>query len=146
MFRHADVCVLCSSCGSSQYCVLHDLLFGNAGLGCKRRPYGRDILQAPNKTGYIRWSCHMGLANPVQIVSTPPAPSNGCPIKKFWGSQPCGPAGWLAMLLIKAGDVETDPGPTTTRKQVWICDVCHKQIQVRKQISIRCNRIEHWVT
>ena len=27
----------------------------------------------------------------------------------------------------------------------WICDICHKQIHVRKQISIRCNRIEHWV-
>ena len=30
-------------------------------------------------------------------------------------------------------------------KKVWICDICHKQIHVRKQISIRCNRIEHWV-
>ena len=28
---------------------------------------------------------------------------------------------------------------------VWICGICHKQIHVRKQISIRCNRIEHWV-
>ena len=62
-----------------------------------------------------------------------------------WASRPCGPAGLLTMLLIKAGDVETYPGPTTTRKQVWSCDICHRQIQVRKQISIRCNRIEHWV-
>ena len=54
-------------------------------------------------------------------------------------------AGWLAMLLIKAGDVETNPDPNTSRKQVWICDICHRQIQVRKQISIRCNMIEHWV-
>ena len=60
-------------------------------------------------------------------------------------SRSCGPAGWLPMLFIKAGDVETNPGPTTTRKQVWICDICHRQIQVRKQISIWCNRIEHWV-
>ena len=53
---------------------------------------------------------------------------------------------WMAgKVLIKAGDVETNPGTTTTRKQVWICDICHRQIQVRKQISIRCNRIEHWV-
>ena len=49
------------------------------------------------------------------------------------------------MSLIKAGDGETNPSPTTTRKQVWICDICHRQIQVMKQISIRCNRIEHWV-
>ena len=63
---------------------------------------------------------------------------------RVWASRPCGPAGWLAMLLIKAGDVETNPGPTTTRKQVWICDICHRQIQLRKPISIRCNIIEHW--
>ena len=55
------------------------------------------------------------------------------------------PAGWLALLLTKAGDVETNPSPTTLNKKVWICDICHKQIHVRKQISIRCNRIEHWV-
>ena len=36
--------------------------------------------QSPNNTAYTRWSCHSGLANPVQIVSTPPAPSNGGPI------------------------------------------------------------------
>ena len=47
--------------------------------------------------------------------------------------------------IIKAGDVETNKGPTTTHKQVSICDICHKQIHGRKQISIRCNRIEHWV-
>ena len=39
------LCVLCASCCSSQCCVLHDLQFVNAGRGCKRRPYGRDILQ-----------------------------------------------------------------------------------------------------
>ena len=39
--------------------------------------------------------------------------------------------------------VETNPGPINTRKPVWIFDICHRQIQVWKQISIRCNRIEH---
>ena len=66
----------------------------------------------------------------------------------FWACRacwPCGPAAWLALFLTKAGDVETNPGPTTLNKKVWICDICHKQIHVRKQISIRCNRIEHWV-
>ena len=63
----------------------------------------------------------------------------------LFACRPCGPAGWLALLLTKAGDVETNPGPTTLDKKVWICDICHKQIHVRKQISIRCNRIEHWV-
>ena len=32
------------------------------------------------------------------------------PITVFWASQQYGHAGWLAMLLIKAGDVETNPG------------------------------------
>ena len=59
----------------------------------------------------------------VQIVSNLPAPSNGGPIYRFWA---CGPAGWLALLLTKAGDVETNPGPTTLNKKVWICDICHK--------------------
>ena len=81
----------------------------------------------------------------VQIVSNLPAPSNGDTIYRFLACRPCGPAGWLALLLTKAGDVETNPGPTTLNKKVWICDICHKQIHVRKQISIRCNRIEHWV-
>ena len=31
-----------------------------------------------------------------------------------WRIRPCGPARWLALLLIKAGDAETNPGPTTT--------------------------------
>ena len=40
------VCVLCVSCGSSQYYIMHDLQFLNAGQGCKRRPYERGILQS----------------------------------------------------------------------------------------------------
>ena len=58
----------------------------------------------------------------------PPAPSNWGIINVFWASRPCRPTGWLAMLLIKADDVETNPGPTTTCKQVWICDICHRQM------------------
>ena len=75
----------------------------------------------------------------------PLPPAMGARFTVFWACRPCGPAGWLAMLLTKAGDVETNPGPTTLNKKVWICDICHKQIHVRKQISIRCTRIEHWV-
>ena len=30
-------------------------------------------------------------------------------------------------------------------QQVWMGDIGHRQIQVRNPISIRCNRIEHWV-
>ena len=38
-------CVLCASRGSSQCGILHDLQFVKAGRGCKRRPYGRGVLQ-----------------------------------------------------------------------------------------------------
>ena len=46
-------CVLCSSCGSSQCCVLHDLQFVNAGRGCNRRPYRRGILQSRSHNCFI---------------------------------------------------------------------------------------------
>ena len=73
-------------------------------------------------------------------------PQQWRPDLQFFGaSWPCRPTGWLALLLTKAGDVETNPSPTTLNKRVWICDTYYKQIHVRKQISIRCNRIEHWV-
>ena len=50
-------------------------------------------------------------------------------------NRPCGPAGWLALLFTKLGYVETNPGPTTLNNRVWICDICYKQIHVRKPIS-----------
>ena len=80
-----------------------------------------------------------------KLCRTSPPPAMGAQFTVFLVCRPCGPAGWLALLLTKAGDVETNQGPTTLNKKVWICDICHKQIHVRKQISIRCNRIEHWV-
>ena len=66
-------------------------------------------------------------------------------LHRFWASRSCGLTGWLALLLMKADDVEPYPDPTTSHKRVWICDICYKQIHVRKKIYIRCNRIEHWV-
>ena len=81
----------------------------------------------------------------VQIGSKPAGPSYGPDLPFFVASWPCVPAGWLALFLIEAGDVETNPGPTTTHKQIWIFDICHKQIHGRRQISIWGNRIEHWV-
>ena len=43
----------------------------------------------------------------VQIVFNLPAPSNGHQIYLFWASRPCGPTGWMALLITEAGDVET---------------------------------------
>ena len=94
---------------------------------------------APNDTAYKRCSCHSGLKLLCKLCRTSPPPTMGARFTVFWACRPCGPAGWLALLLTKAGGVETNPGPTTLNKKVWICDICHKQIHVRKQISIRCN-------
>ena len=82
------------------------------------------------------------LQTAMQIVSKPAAPEMGARFSVFWTSRPCGPAGWMALLLIKADDVETNQGSTTTHKQVWICGICHKHIHGRKQISMRCNKID----
>ena len=73
------------------------------------------------------------------------APEMGTRFTVFWTSRRCGPAGRLPLFLIKAGDGETNPGPTTTPSKVCICNICHRQIHVMKQILIRCNMIEHWV-
>ena len=90
--------------------------------------------KTPIDTSYKR------LQTAVQIVSKTSGPHQWGPDNLLGASRPCGPAGSLALLLIQAGDVETNPGPTTTHKQV-----CHKQIHGRKQTSIRCNMLEHWV-
>ena len=98
----------------------------------------------PNNSAYKRWSCH-GYKLPCKLCQNLPAPAMGARFTVFWASRPCGSAGWLALILIKAGDVETNPGPTTTHKPVWICNICYKQIHCIKLMSIRCNMIEHWV-
>ena len=98
-----------------------------------------------NDTAYKRWSCHSGRKLLCKLCRTSPPPAIGARFTIFLACRPCGPAGWLALLLTKADDVETNPGPTTLNKKVWICDICHQQIHVRKQISIRCNSIERWV-
>ena len=107
--------------------------------------YGEGMITTPNDTAYKRRSCHSGLKLLCKLCRTSPPPAMGARFTVFWACRPCGPAGWLALQLTKAGDVETNPGPTTLNKKVWICDICHKQIHVRKQISIRCNGIEHCV-
>ena len=84
----------------------------------------------------LSWRLHTA----VQIVSKHFTPAMGEQFTIFWQAGHADP-----LLLIKAGDVETNPGPITTHKQVWICDICHKQMHGRKHISIRCNRIEHLV-
>ena len=40
-----------------------------------------------------------------------PAHWNVGPAPVFWASRPLEPAEWLALLILKAGDVESNPGP-----------------------------------
>ena len=62
------VCVLCASCGSSQCYVLHDLQFVNAGRGCKRRPYGRGILQSRSHICLVgNHGCLLLFTHPVAV-------------------------------------------------------------------------------
>ena len=91
-------------------------------------------LKTPNNTANKWWSCHSGHKRLCKLCRTFPPPVMGARFTVFIGK-----------LHTKSGDVETNPGPTTLNKRVWICDICYKQIHVRKKISIRCNRIEHWV-
>ena len=56
----------------------------------------------------------------------------------FWMNLSSVPAVWLALLLIKAGDIKSNPGPTTHTPATWTCDVCYKTIH-KNQTSIRCN-------
>ena len=72
----------------------------------------------PNDTAYKRCSCHSGLKLLCKLCRTSPPPAMGDRCTVFLGM----PAGWLALLLTKAGNVETNPGPTTFNKKTffWI--------------------------
>ena len=110
-----SMCFNASKCNIMQVSQTRDHKLFNSLIG---QVLEEVMVVAPNDTAYTRWSCHSGLANTVQIVSTPPVPSNGRPITLF------------------GQDGHADP---LDCKEVWICDICHRQIQVRQQILIRCN-------
>ena len=46
-----------------------------------------------------------------QMASTFPCPLESGPSSRFWASRPLEPAELLALLILKAGDVESNPGP-----------------------------------
>ena len=51
------------------------------------------------------------------------------------------PVTWLAPLLLKAGDIESNPGPP----RIWTCELCTQKI-TRRQTSVLCNtHPSHWV-
>src|SRR5207244_8842405 len=55
----------------------------------------------------------------------------------------------MAALLTLAGDIETNPGPpfkTTPQQTTYLCSLCNKVINIRRQWSIECNSTQpHWV-
>ena len=59
--------------------------------------------RAPNDAAYKRWSCHSEPKLLCKLCRTSPPPALGARFTVFWACRPCGPAGWLALLLAKAG-------------------------------------------
>ena len=118
---------------------------GNIGLPPLARVMGVGRQQqqknwtAPKDTAYKRWSCHSGHKLLCKLCRTFPPPAMGARFTILGGK----PA--MRTRGMAGADIKTNPGPTTLNKRFWICDICYKQIHVRKQISIMCNRIEHWV-
>ena len=108
--------------------------------------FAKDIAEAQTlvqKSTAFKWlNCCCTPQHKLYSPLLPPA--MGAFSTVYWADRPNGPTGWLALLLLNAGDVETNPGPKHTRTQVWICDICHREIN-RKQTSLRCNHSEHWV-
>ena len=61
----------------------------------------------------------------------------------FWASRPLLPVAWLALLLTNAGDVESNPDPTTQTNTLQSYG-CVTFVINKQQPSIRCNHT-HWV-
>ena len=83
--------------------------------------------EAPSGIAYKRWSCHCNYKLSCKLCRNLPPPVMGARFTILGAIRSCGLTGWPRLLLIKASDVETNPGPSTTHKQVWICVICNKQ-------------------
>ena len=86
------------------------------------------------------------LKRSAQIVSIQSLPPEMGARFRFWASQPSLPAAWLALLLTIAGDVESNPGPTTHANKHQSFGFV-TSVTNNKQTSIRCNHTHntHWV-
>ena len=70
-----------------------------------------------------------------------PVPKDGGPIPFFVASQPSLPAAWLARLLTKVGNVESNHGPTThiqTHNTHWV-NLKYTQIRQRHIVILQIN-------
>ena len=68
-------------------------------------------------TAYKRWSYHVGYNLLCKLCRNHPTPLMGARFLFLGQAGHADPKGWLTLILIKAGDVETNQGPTTTHKQ-----------------------------
>ena len=125
VFKTMCVLCLCSNCASK--CSFHVFVWFFILCG-----WVRACSRDPNDTAYKRWSCHRGYKLLCKLCRNPQPPA----MRTHWmaGTSPH-EIGWCQDK--SRSDKHTH--------HVWICDICHKQIHFRKQISIRCNMIEHWV-
>ena len=57
----------------------------------------------------------------------------------FWASQPLEPAEWLALLILKAGDVESNPGPQNRKLPPLRPD--HSDNNTQFNNTLACNHI-----
>ena len=110
-FIYADVCLMASS-EEDMHVIMEKVNTYVIEYGLKVKVQGskQHSLQAVELSQRIQTT--------VDIVSNPPAPSNRGTIYHFCASRTCVPTGWLALLLIKTGDIETHPGPTISHHRV----------------------------
>ena len=74
-----------------------------------------------------------------QMASTFPAHWKVGPAPVFWASQPLEPAEWLALLILKAGDVESNPGPQNRKLPPLRPD--HSDNNTQFNNTLACNHI-----
>ena len=83
------------------------------------------------------WSCHKLMCKLCRILPTPAMLARHT---VFLASRPCG---WLALLLTKVGDVETNPGPIIqTNESVFAISAINKQMLGRYQDLSSTQRIQ----
>ena len=130
MQANSDTCTVCKNWIHKRSSgVLDDLSLVVDGFRCKR--CDGTLQESGSKRRSLQAvELSRRLQTAEQIVSKPANPSNRCPIYRFWAIRPCGPAEWLALLLIKAGDIETNPGPTTTHKSGFSISAINKYMPV----------------
>ena len=112
-------------------------------LMCTNKLLKRTLLKMHRLGTWMRWEHHSlqvvelsrRSQTAVQIVWKAPAPAMG-PDLLFMGNSAMRTR-WKAGIASHKSGWCRDKS-RSTHKQVWICNICHKQIHGRKHISIMC--------